>query len=533
MKAFRSYDYGNYYEVMKEIKTNADAKRNYVDYKFTLQRTLLKKPPQNDIQYQSQKSIEDALKAQRMNRDMQIPDSKQIYDDYLQLIKDRFSPEQYTIFIRYLSVYMGGSIPHTLFIRLFYQLVEKPQLDDQIMLDLPNFLASISFNNFTNVRTNFSKPEDEICAEIVITSTANATSPESYHSIYKAFKLLSEGYISPAIAKQLLSHYCKPESLNKLDLVQNFAIFNPDRIPHEYVLCSEFTNPLNEKDAIDKFETTEVANRIPTPYESVPFETIENQILSTRKLIEMFVNKQQPPLERLIPFFGIKSNEIIEQFPKFNHLAVKRLVNVYEKFYSNYKDFSHFKLNRLANNYLEFRICYKRVLKMLFDPVHFKIPGSKTVHLGTTEQIEKANNLLNQFIEVIFPGIENLAANFNLLKNHLFSGKVFTASHAIVAYCLSLSELIRVSNGFETDKLVEALKTEDGLQNLYKNTEMQCVDLIMIKAIRAINKINEITEFGFNVLLSKELFITCVHFENEDFTIETQVSPIMFTPSSN
>ncbi|EAY20734.1 hypothetical protein TVAG_391180 [Trichomonas vaginalis G3] len=522
----------NYYNVITEIKNNAESKRipSY-EYKTTLQRALLKKSPQNDTQLQSQKSIEEALKNSRMGRDATLPDSKQIYEDFLNLVKDRLSPEQHPIFIRYLSVYMSGCIPHKLFIRLFYQLIGKVPLDDPIMLNFPSFLASVSFNTFTTIRENYTKPEDEACAEIVIITTVNASTPEEYHSIYKAFKLLSEGYISTKIAKNLLSKYCPEETLNKLDTIENFAIFNPDRIPHEYILCSDFTNPLNEKDAITKFETNPAKSRISSLYESTPFETIENQLQSTKKLIEMFILKEIPTQERLIPFFGIKSGEVLEQFPKFNQLAIKRLIQVYQKFFDNYKEFSYHRLNRLTNNYLEYRITYKKVLKILYDPVHMKIPGVHTIHLGNTEQIAKAHHLIDDFIYKIFAGDEKLKNNFELVKNVLFNGKPLEGNDALISYCLALSELIKTIDGFDTTEITNAIKTEDGLLKLYSSSEMRCVDLILIKAVRAINKISEISEFGIESIKPKQIYLTCIQVNGKDATVETQITPLQIQPA--
>ena len=96
---------------------------------------------------------------------------------------------------------------------------------------------------------------------------------------------------------------------------------------------------------------------------------------------------------------------------------------------------------------------------------------------------------------------------------------------------MALSELIKTIDGFDTTEITNAIKTEDGLLKLYSSSEMRCVDLILIKAVRAINKISEISEFGIESIKPKQIYLTCIQVNGEDATVETQITPLQIQPA--
>ena len=192
----------DYFSVVNELKNKSTPARSNADYRVVLKRSIEKKPLINETQQNSLKFINDCFKSVVPVKESMPPNLKSIYENYICEFKEANSVEIQVTFMRYLSLYIGGYIPHTLFIRLVYHLLGKPPLSNHLMIGLPTFLAALQFNSFTPPKSNFSSIDESIAAEVAITVTANSTDSENSHSIYKCFKLLAEGYISPNIAEK-------------------------------------------------------------------------------------------------------------------------------------------------------------------------------------------------------------------------------------------------------------------------------------------------------------------------------------------
>ena len=518
----------DYFSVVNELKNKSTPARSNADYRVVLKRSIEKKPLINETQQNSLKFINDCFKSVVPVKESMPPNLKSIYENYICEFKEANSVEIQVTFMRYLSLYIGGYIPHTLFIRLVYHLLGKPPLSNHLMIGLPTFLAAIQFNSFTPPKSNFSSIDESIAAEVAITVTANSTDSENSHSIYKCFKLLAEGYISPNIAEKWLANYAPKETLTKLSQMTDFKCLHPSKIPREYILCADFCDSISGKQSTKNFDEKEQTARRRTQYELVPFETLENQLQSTASLIDLLANCEVPTVERLQPFFGSYSQEIVSKCPGYNPLAIKRLSEVYNTLYAKYKEFTFQKLNSLKDNYIEYRILYKRTLKKLFDPDHTQIPGVHTIPIGSIEEIKRAQSLISAFIAAIFDQETKESLENNLHNTSLFlNGQLFSATSPLIDYAMALSELIRImKDADKVEEIPESCKSEFGLRKLYPDdVPKQCIDLILIKIVRQINKATDVNEFSFSTAVSQGMYVSAANFNDGKLVVETQLSP--------
>ena len=512
----------NYFNVINTLKSNMNVPMQ--ECRAVMSRILEKKQPQNEQQGMALKFIDNVFRSVNTTKDNSPTDYKAVYDNYISLFKEKNPVEVQVTFMRFLSLYIGGSIPHYLFVRLVYRLIGKPRTDDPLISGLPAFLASIHFNSFTQPKQKFESKEEAIAAEIIISVTSAITNAEAAHSIYKCFRLLSEGYISPKITKKWLSSFCSDEALNKLDLMNDFSAFHPSRIPHEYILCADFCDSVSEKKAVENFEKNPTETRRTTPFESVAFETLENQLMSTRTLIELLARGEKPPLERLVPFFGNYSAQIVQKLPQYSPIAIKRLSVVYEEMLKNYTSFVNARLQYFHDNYIEYRVAYKSSLKNLHDPIHTHVPGVRKIKLGSNEEIGKAMELTSNFISSIFGENEMLRKGMQI-TNEFLNGNIFIAELPLINFSMALSELIRLVKDCEISAIPEACKTEDGLKKLFPNVEQQCVDLVLIKISRQLKKCQELTPYNFTTATNQGMFISVAHLEGGELIVETRISP--------
>ena len=518
----------DYFAVLNELNNKSTTEQSKKDLKAIFYRTLEKKSFVNDQQQTSLKLIDECFRSVVPSKDLSPPDFKSIYDSFIALFKEKNSVEVQVTFMRYLSLYMGSSIPHSLFVRLYYQLLGKPSLDNPLISGLPTFLAAILFNSFAPPKAHFSSRDEAFAAEIIITVTANSTTAESSHSIYKCFKLLSESYISPRTAQKWLSNYASEEVLYKLLDISDFSFFHPSKIPHEFILCADFCDELNEKQRAQEFDEKSQNSRKKTPFELVPFETLENQLQSIKNLIDLLARGEKPTAERLLPFFGSYTQQILPKCPAYNPLAIRRLSELYNELYSKYKSFSLEKIGLLKNDYIEYRTLYKRILKNLYDPVHFLISGMHEIELGTEQEIKDAQQLIQHFIDTIF-GNTNKEQLRNGIQNtaKILNGNIYIAQPYYISYLTALSELIRIIRDCsKIDEIPEKCKTENGLKELFPdNIDLQCVDLVLIKIARQLNKAQQLEEYNFVTATSQGMFISALEFKDEKVVVETRLSP--------
>ena len=301
----------DYFAVLNELKNKSTTDQSKKDYQCVFNRTLEKKGVINDQQKTALQLIDECFHSVVPSKDVAPPDFKSIYDSFIALFKEKNSVEIHVTFMRYLSLYMGSAIPHSLFVRLYYQLLGKPPMDNPLIAGLPSFLSAILFNSFAPPKAHFSSRDEAFAAEIIITVTANSPNSESSHSIFKCFKLLSEGYITPKTAEKWLSSYAPEDVLQELSLIKDFSFFHPSKIPHEFILCADFCDELNEKQHVEEFDEKEQTSRKKSEYELVPFETLENQLQSIKNLIDLLARGEKPSAERLLRFFGNYTQQIL------------------------------------------------------------------------------------------------------------------------------------------------------------------------------------------------------------------------------
>lgn len=491
---FLSSSKPDFYKVINELHNwiNDTHKISYQDCNAVFTRALEDKQPVSDNQIAAAQAMEDIIKSVCPRRDTSSPDYKSIYDDFLNTVKEKGGPDVYIVFLRYVSLYLTGHLPHRIFIRLYINLIGKVPEDNPLMVGFPSFLTAIHFNSFNEVKKYFETKDEEIAMTIIICCTGNAATQEESQSLYKCFKLLAEGYITPVIARRWLESLgCPKDIIADIEHIKDFSLFHPSKIEPQYILCPSFSEVVTPETEASLFEQKGLFTRRKTAFEPVVFETIENQMNSTRLLIKQLAERTVVPVTQLTPFFGPKAEDVVRLLPKYAPIAVKRIAAVYESFLNNYKKLSDNVLQNLDPSDPEYRIAYKRAIKVQLDIQHLTgVPGRHRLSLGTQERLNQLHAFVDSFITLSFPegqAAELIGKREEAVLNDESKPKAGTRS--LVSFFVFLSELMRLTADVSLEGAAEAARNEGALKALYPNSPAQHLDMALIRVVRAVNRL--------------------------------------------
>lgn len=460
-------------------------------------------------------------------RDNSPPAYKAIFDNFIALTKQNLANENYTLFLRYLSLYITGQLSHKMFISLIIPLLPQPvNPENTIIKELPKFMTAINSGVFYEARKTFKNNIDELAAELVISATAAKPSGEYSKSFAKCLTLLSNGCIRPQVAKQWLSTFAKPELIKRLDNIDDFSLFYPGRFPADIIFSESLQESLPPKNVFELY-TDSIARRYdPHNLAAVSSDILELKMRQIRHLILSLAIGDPVTANSLSFVYGIDAaKEILGKLPNHTIPVVMRLVNLFEDCYKTLSSLMYHKMKQYKVDDPEYRIIYKRLLNHSTFAFYYELPGSRFIDFKSLHTAQVAIATINFFNELYFAGEEkdkiqkSLESLFPLFdpKN---SGHYYVVNERPIHSIVYLSEVARILNlagnleevnvlddftfaeeqkdfGMSLIDMLTAMTSEDS----HLEGEMSVIDLPLVRVVRALHSFESfvLPEFPENV----------------------------------
>lgn len=452
------------------------------------------------------------------SRQTEYPDFKTSFDSFLNAAKASLSTEQYILFMRYLSLYMTGKLPHQIFIRLFLNFFRSKNQDISqipIIHYLPSFLSTLSCSSFFTEKDDLpSIVQDKFAIETLLKITSPITSPQVSKSISKCLACLSTGLISKEIAQEWLSDHCSPEIVEKFNEIDDFSYLNPSRFPHELILCPDFQTTDKNRSICEQFVDFEKSLKPFSSYKPFIRELCEIKMRGLRKSIRKLMKGGTLTAEELFFAYGNDAYAIVDYVPQYNSYIIERLGKKYEETQKILSSILHYQMSLFSPNDPEFRYQFKRLLKHETYAFHYLLPGQREINFGKESAAHTAFSLVHDFSNSYFDelqsskiqrGLEILGViingenkgHFYVVDEHQIISLVYLAAIARLLLTYGdTDEIVFDDNrsimnveqptefGQKLAKLPLVIKESDGLVKLFQDSPLQHVDLHITRCAR-------------------------------------------------
>lgn len=466
------------------------------------------------------------------NRQINPPNFKSTFDNFLAAVKKTLSTDKYIVFLRYLSLYITGKLSHEIFIRLFFDLFRDgniPIMKQPIIQYLPSFLASLSCSAFFTKKLNLTASiQDQFAVEAMLNITSSIKSPQISKTISKCLTCLSTGLISKEIAQEWLSRFCNEEFVEQLNDIDDFSYFHPSRFPHELILCPQFLTNEKNSSICQQFVDYETSLKPFSTYKPYLRELCEVKMRGLRKVIRKLAEGAKLSPEELFFAYGNDAYVVADYIPKLSSIVLEHLGSKYEETQSILIKILNYQLSLFSPDNPEFRYQFKRTLKHETFAFHYQLPGERMIDFGTISAAKVAFSIVldfskNFFDEPEFLKIQKSLQIISVLINKENKDKVYVVGGNQIyalAYLAAIARLaLEVGNtdevqinsdnsimdcqqtshfGMQLAELPKKIKQPTGLHDLFPDYAFQHVDLHITRCVRQLDMFsdeNELPEY--------------------------------------
>ncbi|OHT09399.1 hypothetical protein TRFO_21612 [Tritrichomonas foetus] len=559
---------------------------NRINYFSAIDQLKQRMPPQNLRTYLSQvlkdepnnfhpsSPTEQELNSEYLKicpkRQVEIPSFKQTFDEYLNAVKLNLPTDKYVAFLRYLSLYIAGKLPHDVFIRLFLNFFRGENLMNLTVIQyLPSFLSSLSCSTFFTHKINLPAAiQDKFAVETLMNITSSISSTQVSKTVSKCLTCLSIGLISKDIAKDWLSHFFKPEIIEKLDEIDDFSYLHPSRFPHELILCPEFSSTDNSTSICQQFVEYEASLKPFSTYKPAVRELCEVKMRGLRKAIRKLADGIKLTPDELFFAYGNYAYSVADLVLDCSSLILEHLGDAYEQTQQTLFKILHHQMKQFEPSNPEFRYTFKRLLKHETYAFHYQLPGSRKIDFGKRSAANVAFSIVYDFSNSFFKEKEAkiIKRGLNLISaliNPENMEKVYVVDEKQIFVIVYLAAIARLAlEAGNTDEVLispegsivqmeqtsefgkklillpKQVKTPEGLRDFFPEFAFQHIDLHITRAVRQLIQLDdELPEYP-EELSSSYIITTMQQHEDEtgfSITCTSAFSPcfIEFAPDNS
>ena len=482
----------------------------------------------NDVLYSDSKGDFSQTLA-KLNRDYcsiycgrrQAPRLKEMFDDYLLSAKTVFPPEHYMAFLKYLSLYVTGKMPHDVFIRLFLRFFAKDRVSEEPLVQyLPAFLSGIQSCSFCiSEVANLAKSVNEnLALESILDLTVSLNRSSIAKSVSKCLSCLSSGLIAPDVARTWLLVWCKPDVVERMGKISDFSYFHPARFPHELILCPDFVSNEAPTSVCQKFLDYSASKRIFSTYKPVSTELLLLKMRGLRKIIKKLndgaeKSRCKVTAQQLSFAYGDDSHSLAKVLQAAPSIVVERLGQFYEEAHRVLETIYKARMSKLRPSDVEYRMAFRKLMSREYVGFRYTLIGCRAIHFGSRHLIDIVVALVNDFLSVyfeqeasewIYGGLETIAPVFEA-ENYDSQFIVYDKPLYAVIYMAQIAKMISESGDFSAVNVVDGsldcpqeseygkklaslprvLKNTDvELKDLFGDTVMQHVDIVLTRCVR-------------------------------------------------
>lgn len=444
----------------------------------------------------------------------QMPFFKQLFENYLIGAKANLSPEDYLAFLRYLSLYTTGKLPHEVFIRVFLKFFPKENIMEQPLVQhLPSFLSGLrTCSFFTSEMCNLTATVNEkLALESVLGLTVGLNSSNISKSVSKCLACLSSGLIAQESARTWLLVWCKPEVVERMGEISDFSYFHPSRFPHELILCPNFISHDSSSSVCQKFLDHVAAKRVYSTFKPVSCELLLLKMRGIRKRIKELNERSKVSAQDLYFIYGEEVDPVVRDIQIVPSVVVERLSLFYEESREVFERIYRMQMSRLSPSNVEYRMMFRKLMSREYVGFIYSLVGTRSLPFGTRHLVEITLALVNDFACAYFEdesrdsvcrGLETVSAVFqNSESVYVVYNRPLYALVYLSHLARMISESGEISNvnvynhsldceqsseyGKALAALPKALKnTEVSLRQLFGDTVMQHVDIVLARCVR-------------------------------------------------
>ena len=441
---------------------------------------------------------------------------KEMFDNYLMIVKAQLPLENYLAFLRYLSVYVTGRLPHEVFVRLFLRFFPQERvMEQQLVLYLPAFLSCIqTCSFFTSEIGNLAKTIDErLAIESILDLTNGVNRSIVSKSLSKCLSCLSSGLIAPDVARKWLLVWCKPDVVERMGGISDFSFFHPARFPHELILCPDFVSNEPPTSVCQKFLEHSASKRAFSTYKPVSVELLLLKMRGLRKLIKKLNDGAKVTSQQLAFAYGDDSHQLAKDIQLAPSVVVERLGKFYEDAHEVFESIYQAQMANLRPSDVEFRMAFRKLMSREYVGFRYTLLGTRTIPFGSRHLVDVVLALVNDFAsayfeqeetEWIYGGLETIAAVFDA-ENYDNRYIVYAKPLYAVIYMSRIAQIVAESGDVASVNVVEGsleceqtseygqklaslpkiLKNTDvQLQDVFGDTMMQHIDIVLARCVR-------------------------------------------------
>ena len=475
------------------------------------------------IPSQSEQDVSRGYNTICQKRSPEPPNFRATFDDYVSTVRQNLPPEKYVSFLRFLSLYITGKLPHGVFIKLFLNLFQREVLNtSNIFPYLPAFLASLSCSTFfTNKLDLPAVIEDKFALKTMLNITASISSSQVSKTVSKCLSCLATGLISKNIAKNWLQEFVNDEILQKFDEIDDFSYFHPSRFPHELILCPDFVSTEKNSSISQQFLDFEASLKPFSTYKPALRELCEVKMRGLRKAIRKLADGVKLTPEELFFAYGNSAYSVADCLPDCASLVIESLGRSYEQTQNTFSQIIHYQMKQFPHGHFEFRYLFKRLLKHETFAFHYQLPGVRKISFGKLSAAnvaasiiydfsnnyfkEKENNTIIRSLGIISSLLnpENKEKVYVVNEKHIFA-VVYLASIAKLAFEAGNTDDVNINSdgsimqceqttefGKKIALIPKQIKSSEGLGELFPDFAFQHIDLHITRCVRQLSIFDE------------------------------------------
>lgn len=439
----------DYFRAVEQIKKHIPTQK----LRTCFSQVLKEEPNYFQPSTQTEKELNATYLSICPNRQMDQPNFKLTFDNFLANVKKSLALDKYIVFLRYLSLYITGKLSHQIFIRLFFDLYKDgsvPVMKQPIMQQFPSFLAALSCSTFFSQKVNLSTSiQDQFAVETMLNITSSIKSTQVSKTVSKCLTCLSTGLISKEIAQEWLSKFCNPEFVDQLNEIDDFSYFHPSRFPHELILCPQFLTNEKNSSICQQFVDYESSLKPFNSYKPYLRELCEVKMRGLRKTIKKLADGAKLTPEELFFAYGNEAYVVADFIPKCSFLILEHLGKKYEETQKLLIHILQYQLKQYHPNDPEFRYQYKRTLKHETFAFHYLLPGTRLIDFGSNSAAQAAFSVVLDFSNSFFKQgeQEKIKRSLNIISvliNEDNKDKVYTVDGKHIYALAYLAEIARL-----------------------------------------------------------------------------------------